>query len=86
VLLLTVGLAIGGWQQGHLLNEPAVGFTDITKAMTFWFTFHSAGLALLLAGHLAFLINFARMTSPLASAGTKPAQIQNPRSLEPVKA
>ena len=86
VALLTVGLAWAGWQQGHLLNNPAVPFTDVTKAMTFWFTFRTGGLALLLLGHTAFLVNFALIACPICSAGTAPAQINPPPALEVLKA
>ncbi len=86
VLLLTAGLAYGGWQQGQMLNDAAVPFGDITKALTFWFTFRSLGLMLLLVGHVAFLINFVWIACPICSQGTAPAQFRNPPALEVVKA
>jgi cytochrome c oxidase cbb3-type subunit 1 len=81
VLLLTAGLGYGGWQQGQMLNDAAVSFGDITKALTFWFTLHSVGLMLLLVGHLAFLINFVWIACPICSQSTTPAQIRTPPPL-----
>ena len=86
VLLLTAGLAYAGWNQGHLLNNPAVAFTDITKAMLPWLAFRSVLLGLLLVGHVAFLINFVWIACPFSSQGTAPAQFRNPPDLEVVKA
>ncbi len=81
VLLLTVGLAYAGWQQGHLLNDAAVKFGDITQALTFWFTFRSVGLGLLLVGHIAFLINFVWIACPFSSKGTASVEFAPPPTL-----
>ena len=85
-LLLTAGLAYGGWEQGRMLNDAAVPFGDITKALTVWFTLHSVGLMLLLVGHVAFLINFVWIAFPVFSQSTAAAQIRNPPALEVLKA
>ncbi|MFA6135194.1 MAG: cbb3-type cytochrome c oxidase subunit I [Phycisphaerae bacterium] len=79
--LLTVGLAWAGWHQGRLLNDPALAFTDVSKAMVPWFTFRTGGLALLLLGHAAFLVNFALIAYPFNLSGTTPAQINPPPDL-----
>ncbi|MBI2496704.1 MAG: cbb3-type cytochrome c oxidase subunit I [Opitutae bacterium] len=84
--LLTVGLAWAGWHQGRLLNDPAVPFTAVSQAMISWFAFRTGGLALLLTGHLAFLINFALIACPCCSSATAPAQINPPPALEVLKA
>jgi len=81
VVLLTAGLAVGGWQQGILLHDATVPFGDITKMLGFWFTFHSIGLIVLLIGHVAFLINFVWIACPLNSRGTPAAQFNNPPDL-----
>jgi len=81
VILLTVAMAWGGSQQGHLLNNPAVAFVDITRQMVGWHTAHSVGLGLLLVGHLAFLINFVWIACPINSRSTPLAQIKNPPAL-----
>lgn len=86
VVLLTVGLAWGGWQQGNLLNDAKLSFTDVSKAMTFWFTYRTGGLALLLLGHAAFLVNFAFIACPFNLSGAAPAQINPPPALEVLKA
>ena len=81
ILALTVGLAYAGWEQGKLLNDAAVPFSEITKSLTFWFTYRSVGLMLLLVGHVAFLINFFWIACPFSSRSTTPAQFQNPPDL-----
>ena len=81
ILLLTVGLAAGGWQQGHLLNDATVPFIEITKALSFWLTLRSVGLMLLLVGHLAFLINFVWIACPICSRFTTSGQISHPTDL-----
>ncbi len=79
--LLTFGLAVGGWQQGHLLNDPTVKFAGITNALTGWHTFTSVILGVLLIGHAAFLINFIWIACPFNSRGTAAAQINPPPAL-----
>ncbi len=86
VLLLTVGLGWAGWTQGHMLNDATVGFTDISKAMTAWFTLRTGGLAILLLGHVAFLLNFAWIACPFNFADTATARINPPPALEVLKA
>ncbi len=86
VLLLTAGLAWAGWQQGRMLNDPAVPFGDITRALTSWFTVRSVGLMILLAGHVAFCINFVWMACPICAKDTAPARFRNPPELEVIKA
>ena len=58
LLLITATLGWAGWEQGRMLNHAATSFTDITKALTPWFTAYSVGLMLLTIGHLAFFVNF----------------------------
>lgn len=86
VVLLTVGLAWGGWSQGLMLNDATLAFTDVSKAMTFWFTYRTVGLFVLLLGHAAFLVNFAFIACPCFSADAAPAQINPPPALEVLKA
>ena len=81
LVLMTVGLAAAGWQQGHLLNDPAVKFAEITRALTGWHTFNSVVLGVLLVGHVAFLINFVWIACPFNSQGTPVAQINPPPAL-----
>ena len=86
VVLLTVGLAYAGWQQGHQLNDQAVKFGDITHALTFWFAFRSVGLGILLIGHVAFLINFVWLACPFSSRSTASVQFRNPPAMNLAKA
>jgi cytochrome c oxidase cbb3-type subunit 1 len=85
VLLLTLGLGYAGWHQGHLLNDAKLPFGDITSAMTSWFALRSGGLALLLIGHLAFLINFVWIACPINSRKTPLAQFRTPPALSLAK-
>jgi cytochrome c oxidase cbb3-type subunit 1 len=80
-LLMIVGLAYAGWQQGHLLNDAAVPFADVTKAMSFWFAFRTGVLGLLFLGHLAFFVNFLGMACPFNSQGNAPASFRTPPAL-----
>ena len=81
LVLLTVGLGGGGWQQGTLLNNPEVTFGVLTQVMTSWFVVRTVGLGLLFVGHVAFLLNFFWIACPFCSRGTAPAQIENPPDL-----
>jgi cytochrome c oxidase cbb3-type subunit 1 len=81
VVLLTAGLAAGGWQQGHLLNDGTVPFGEVTQALTFWFTWQSVVLGLLLVGHLAFALNFFWIACPFNSGHSAPAAFRNPPDL-----
>jgi cytochrome c oxidase cbb3-type subunit 1 len=81
IVLMIIGQAGAGWLQGHMLNDPAVAFMDITKALAGWHTFNSAALVVLLLGHLAFLVNFIWIACPFNSQGTPLAQINPPPAL-----
>jgi cytochrome c oxidase cbb3-type subunit I len=72
---------VAGAQQGHLLNDAAVPFGDITKSLAGWHTFNSVVLGVLLVGHVAFLINFVWIACPINSQGTLVAQFTNPPAL-----
>ena len=81
VILVVIGCAAGGWQQGTLLGNAAVPFGDITAALTGWHTLNTVGLGVLLVGHLAFLINFAWIACPISSQGTAAVTIPVPPAL-----
>jgi cytochrome c oxidase cbb3-type subunit 1 len=85
VVLMVAGLAYAGWHQGQLLNDAAVPFTEITKAMSFWFAFRTVVLGLLLLGHVAFLINFIWIACPINSQGTAAATFRTPPELSLAK-
>ena len=86
VVLLTGGLAAGGWEQGRLLLNAEVSFGAITHAMTLWYTLQSVGLGVLIVGHLAFLLNFIWIACPFNSRRTAPAEFRHPPDLELAKA
>lgn len=81
VLLMVVGMAYAGWHQGQMLNEPTVPFRHITDAMAFWFAYRTGVLALLLVGHIAFLLNFIWISCPINSQGTAAASFRTPPAL-----
>ncbi len=81
LVVLTVTLFVGGWEQGKLLNNQAVPFADITKTMMPWFTARSVGLMLLAVGHLAFLVNFLWSVCPFCSADEASAEIRTPPAM-----
>lgn len=81
VILLTLGLGAGGWQQGGLLNDPAVAFTDLSRALSGWHLLNTVGFAVLLVGHLAFVINFIWIACPVSSRGTANVTIPVPPAL-----
>lgn len=81
LLLVAIGLAAGGWKQGHLLQDSSVAFTAITDALAGFHKLNSAGLALLLLGQLAFVLNVIWIGCPLNSRGTAKAEIQNPPAM-----
>jgi cytochrome c oxidase cbb3-type subunit 1 len=82
VLLMIVGLTYAGWTQGKLLNDAAVPFTEVTKAMTSWFAFRSIVLGLLLLGHVAFILNFLGMACLFNFAKVPDAQLRTPPALK----
>lgn len=82
ILLLIVGLFVAGWQQGHLLNDPAVKFAAITDALAPWLTLRSVASILLLVGHAAFLLNFVWIACPVNSRTTPTATFDSPPEME----
>ena len=83
VLLMIVGLTYAGWSQGHMLNDTALPFASITKAMTFWFAFRTVVLGVLLLGHVAFFLNFLGMACPFNFAKVPDAIFRAPPDLSP---
>jgi len=80
-VLLALGLGAGGWQQGGLLNDPGVSFTDLSRALSGWHMLNTVGFGVLLVGHLAFLINFIWIACPVNSQGTVSVTIPVPPAL-----
>jgi cytochrome c oxidase cbb3-type subunit 1 len=89
IALLVVALGAGGWIQGHLLNNEAVEtgslFSILAKELSVWFTVRSVGVALLLLGHVAFLINFGWQSWAIFSKNSKVAAFRNPPALSLTK-
>ena len=81
LLILTGSLALGGLEQGKMLNDASIAFNDITQAMLPWFTARTAGLGLLAIGHGAFFINFFWSICPRCAATARPANFSNPPAL-----
>ncbi|MBA4138407.1 MAG: hypothetical protein C0518_13945 [Opitutus sp.] len=81
ILLLTVGLGYAGWQQGHLLNNTTVPFSEITAALKPWLMFRSVAFMVLLTGHLAFAINFFWTAFGAVTSTGARAEFRNPPAL-----
>lgn len=60
--LLVVPLAIGGWQQGLKLQNPAIPLAEITQGTLPFLRVSTTGLFLLLLGSLLFAANIFVMT------------------------
>ncbi|MFI5335234.1 MAG: cbb3-type cytochrome c oxidase subunit I [Opitutales bacterium] len=85
VILLVVCLGGAGWVQGRLLNSATVPFTEVVQQLTPWFVARSLVFMLLLAGHVAFLINFAWMglaSVGICSGADEPAVFTPPPAME----
>jgi len=84
--LYTVAAVVGGFQQGALLNDPAVSFADVSRAVTPWLATKSVALMLLAVGHLAFALNLAWAVNPLPGGMARAAVLPPPPDLpDPAK-
>ncbi|MBC2603090.1 cbb3-type cytochrome c oxidase subunit I [Puniceicoccus vermicola] len=54
-----VGLSIGGWMQGMMMNNPEIPFLEIVQYMVPWLMSRSVAGILMTIGHCAFAINVA---------------------------
>jgi cytochrome c oxidase cbb3-type subunit 1 len=57
IFILVTSLAVGGVEQGMKLNDPAVAFTDSTKAMLMFLRVSTMGLLFILLANLLFALN-----------------------------
>lgn len=81
MLLLVAALIYGGFEQGRLLNQTTVPFSEITAALKPWLTARSLALMVLLTGHLAFAINFFWTAYGAVTATGPRAAFRNPPAL-----
>lgn len=79
--LFTVASLVGGFRQGALLNDPAVAFGDITRAIAPWLAARSVALILLAIGHLAFALNVLWALCPINSGKCRVAVVVPPPDL-----
>lgn len=79
--VLIVSLGVAGWQQGTLLNDPAVSFETIAAQTSSWLLVAAAAQALLLVGNLALLVNFIRLLF-VKSSNASLSQFRQPTKLE----
>jgi len=54
-----VGLSIGGWMQGLMMNNPDIPFLDIVEYTIPWLMSRSVAGMLMTIGHCAFAVNIA---------------------------
>lgn len=59
--IYVVGLSIGGWMQGLMMNNPEIPFMDIVRFMVPWLMSRSLAGILMTVGHIAFFVNIAWM-------------------------
>ncbi|MDV7397433.1 hypothetical protein RZS08_38885, partial [Arthrospira platensis SPKY1] len=65
-----VGLHVGGWIQGMMMNNPDLPFMDSVIATVPWLYSRSVSGFLLTIGHIAFALNFFWMLFPRRGAAT----------------
>lgn len=80
ILCLVVGVGYAGSEQGRMLNSN-VPFADITAALKPWLMFRSVSLMVLLAGHVAFAINFFWTAFNSVLATGPQAEFANPPAM-----
>jgi cytochrome c oxidase cbb3-type subunit 1 len=80
ILMLVVGVGYAGSEQGRMLNGN-VAFAEITAALKPWLMLRSVALMALLAGHVAFAINFFWTAWNALTQGGVPAVIANPPAM-----
>jgi len=69
--IYVVGLKIGGWMQGLMMNNPEIPFMDIVEYTVPWLMSRSVAGILLTVGHLAFAVHIAWMLSSRRPAEPK---------------
>lgn len=79
--LFTAASLVGGFKHGALLNDPAVAFGDITKAIAPWLAARSVALMLLAVGHVAFALNLLWALCPINSGRARVAVVVPPPDL-----
>ena len=73
IILVAAPLAIGGVLQGLKLNNPQIGFGDLTKATLPFLRVSTTGELLVALGHLLFAMNLTGMVVRFAKAQCAPA-------------
>tara|TARA_R100000027_G_scaffold47114_1_gene35916 strand:- start:10967 stop:12391 length:1425 start_codon:yes stop_codon:yes gene_type:complete len=77
--IYVIGLSVGGWMQGLMMNNPEIPFMEIVEFMVPWLMSRSLAGVLLTIGHFAFAINIAwillgrRVAEPKVSLTKKAA-------------
>jgi cytochrome c oxidase cbb3-type subunit I len=61
LVIFVVALAVGGFEQGVKLNDPAIAFADVTKAVLPFLRASTLGLLFLLIANLIFALNIFAM-------------------------
>ncbi len=62
--IMVVGLHVGGWIQGMMMNDPDIAFIDTVRATVPWLQSRSVSGLFLTLGHIAFAINVFWMLLP----------------------
>ncbi len=73
IVLVAAPLAVGGVLQGIKLNNPQVGFVELTKATLPFLRASTTGELLIALGHILFVMNLTGMLVRLAKEAFLPA-------------
>jgi cytochrome c oxidase cbb3-type subunit 1 len=84
-ILIGAPLAIGGVMQGIKLNNPAIPFTDITKATLNFLRMETLGEVFLFAGHLLLASNLLRLSVRYYQSNFKPVYEDLTAELKPAE-
>ncbi len=82
LVLVSIAYAASGWTHGDLLSQANVSYAEILKELRPWFLLTTAGLGVLVIGHLSFLLNFVLTACPCCGASCPAAIISAPPSME----
>lgn len=82
VLLVYGALLFGGFQQGEDLANPSVRMLDVVQHLMPALTVRTVGVALILIGQIAFLVNLGLTLAPSMDEAREPVTLPEPPEME----